>query len=898
MKNISDATKQDWSTQTCEQALAGFSVTENGLSNEQYRQRLVEFGINEIAKGKPTPWYILLARQFASPLIYILLLAAIVTGYMGHFNDVFIILTVLLVNSAIGFHQERKAERAINNIKGMSAPTCRVRRDGKIGETEAGKIVPGDIIVLEEGDRVPADARILSAVRLQVEESIFTGETVAAPKNPEPLDQPAGIADKTNMVFMGTHVTAGRSEILVTSTGMTTELGKIAGLVQSADEILTPLQKKIETFSHQVIKAILAICAIIFVSSHLVWKQEFEEVLLNAIAIAVSAIPEGLPVIITLVLAVGVRRMARHQALIRKLPTVETLGSATVVCTDKTGTLTRNEMVITRICTSQQTFQVTGEGYRPEGTIIADDDGKSDEKALESLVKTAVLCNNATLKKEDGDWRMIGDATEGAMLTLAGKVQAELLELREKEPRKAELPFDSKIKFMATVNEHPEGLKAHLKGSFEAVLSRCTQILDGQTVREITEIDKKRFSQMNHEYASSALRVIAFAEHRLDERTQPEAFVGSDQASYTFLGIVGMIDLPRPEAIEAVTKCRKAGIRVVMITGDHQTTALAVGKQVGLYEDGMETITGNDLAKLSDQELRERALKIAVYARTSPEDKMRIIQALQSHGHIVSMTGDGVNDAPALTRADIGVAMGRTGTDVAREAAGMVLVNDNFASIVAAVEEGRIIFNNLRKAIGFLVSTNVGEVLIFLVASLFGLAAPLRAVQILWVNLVTDGTTSIALGVDPAEGDEMEKPPRKPDEALLSKTMLTQVAVVSTLMCAGTLYAHKIGTQAGGETLGNSMAFCTVVFFQLFNIFNCRSYEKSLISVGILANPTLVGAVFLALTLQMAAIYLPFMQNLFGVSALNAQQLLCCVGISLSVIPAVEAAKFLRRQFN
>jgi Ca2+-transporting ATPase len=898
MKDIIEAVEQDWSTRTCEQTLAGFAVTENGLTSDQHQQRLTEFGINEIARGKPTPWYILLGRQFASPLIYILLLAAIITGYMGHFNDVFIIMAVLIVNSVIGYHQERKAERAINNIKGMSAPTSRVRRDGKIGETEAKNLVPGDIIVLEEGDRVPADARVLSAVRLQVEESIFTGETVAAAKSPEALDQPTGIADKSNMVFMGTHVTAGRAEIIVTSTGMRTELGKIAELVQSADEILTPLQKKIETFSHQVIKAILAICAIIFVSSHLVWKQEFEEVLLNAIAIAVSAIPEGLPVIITLVLAVGVRRMAKHQALIRKLPTVETLGSATVVCTDKTGTLTRNEMVITKICTFRQTFQVPGEGYNPEGNITADEDGKTDELALESLVSTAVLCNNATIKKEDGSWKMIGDATEGAMMTLAGKLRPELLDLREKTPRKAELPFDSKIKFMTTIHEHENGLKAHLKGSFEAVLGRCTHILDGQSVRELTEKDKNRFSEKNHEYASSALRVIAFAECSLDGQTDPEAFVSNEQKGYTFLGIVGMIDLPRPEAVDAVKKCRKAGIRVVMITGDHETTALAVGKQVGLYEEGMESITGAGLAKLSEEELKEKSLKIAVYARTSPEDKMRIIQALQSHGHIVSMTGDGVNDAPALTRADIGVAMGRTGTDVAREAAGMVLVNDNFASIVAAVEEGRIIFNNLRKAIGFLVSTNVGEVLIFLVASLFGLAAPLRAVQILWVNLVTDGTTSIALGVDPAEGDEMERPPRKPDEALLSKPMLTQVAVVSLLMCIGTLYAHKIGNQMGGETLGNSMAFCTVVFFQLFNIFNCRSYEKSLLSVGIFANPSLVGAVFLALALQMAAIYIPFMQNLFGVSALNAQQLLFCVGISFSVIPAVEIAKFLRRKVD
>lgn len=888
MENLSKATLQDWSIQSSQDTLAAFQSHENGLNHDQIKARRQHFGANEIARGKPTPWYVLLGRQFTSPLIYILLLAAIVTGVMGHYNDVLIIMTVLIVNAIIGFHQERKAERAINNIKGMSAPTCRVKRGGKLDQVGSIDLVPGDIVVLEEGDRVPADARVLSATRLQVEEAIFTGETVAAAKAAESLQQSAVLADKTNMVFMGTHVTAGRAEVIVTATGMATELGKIAGLVQSADDVLTPLQKRIEEFSHQVIKAIIAICAVIFVSSHLVWKQDFEEVLLNAIAIAVSAIPEGLPVIITLVLAVGVRRMARHQALIRKLPTVETLGSATVVCTDKTGTLTRNEMVVTRIFSANQAFEVSGEGYSIEGKIS----GTDRDNNLIELMHTAVLCNNASLKMENSDWRMIGDATEGAMMAMAGKLNADLLNLRDRLRRKAELPFDSKIKFMVTVHESENhGLKAHLKGSFEAVLARCSHILEGNERRELSEADKKKLAELNHEYASSALRVIAFAGRDLEEGADAESFVNSDQSGYCFIGLIGMIDLPRPEAIEAVKKCRHAGIKVVMITGDHEITALAVGRQVGLYDEGMQSITGAELAKLSEEQLREKVLDLAVYARTSPEDKMRIIQALQSHGHVVSMTGDGVNDAPALTRADIGVAMGKTGTDVAREAAGMVLVNDNFASIVAAVEEGRIIFNNLRKAIGFLVSTNVGEVLIFLVSSLFGLATPLRAVQILWVNLVTDGTTSIALGVDPAEGDEMEKPPRKSDESLLSSAMRLQVIVVSIVMCIGTLAAFRLGKNLADETVANTMAFCTVVFFQLFNIFNCRSYEKSLFTIGIFGNMTLVGAVFLALILQLGAVYLPFMQKLFGVTGLNTVQMAWCVGIAFCVVPAVEIAK-------
>ncbi|MGM0601514.1 MAG: cation-translocating P-type ATPase, partial [Candidatus Rifleibacteriota bacterium] len=891
MEDLKTAVKQDWTIKSGQETIKAMESSDRGLTSEQVHERILTFGANEIARGKPTRWYVLLGRQFVDPLIYILLAAAVVTGLMGHFNDVIIIMTVLIVNALIGFYQESKAERAINNIKGMSAPECKVRRNGEVRKIQAKKLVPGDYVILEEGDRIPADARVIKATRLQVEESIFTGESVAASKNTEQLEEPAGIADKSNMVFMGTHVTAGHAEIIVTATAMDTELGKIAGLVQSAEDIQTPLQKKVEDFGNLVIKAVIGICGVIFVSSYLVWGYEFEVVLLNAIAIAVSAIPEGLPVIITLVLAVGVRRMAKHNALIRKLPTVETLGSATVVCTDKTGTLTRNEMVVTHIFAGNKEYKVTGEGYSTEGEIKAENEQNID--SLEPLIKTAALCNNASVKQDGDKWLMIGDATEGALVTLSGKYSKEHLNLRDKLERKAELPFDSKIKFMVTVHEDEKGNTAHLKGSFEAVLSKCTHILDENGKREISEEDRKKYSDINYKYASDALRVIAFASKKLDDETAPEKFVNSKQKGYTFLGLTGMIDLPRTEATEAVRKCRKAGIKVVMITGDHLVTARAVGKQVGLYDDDMESVTGAYLEKLSDEELKERVMNIAIYARTSPEDKMRIIQALKSHNQVVSMTGDGVNDAPALTRADIGVAMGQSGTDVAKEAAGMILVDDNFASIVAAVEEGRIIFNNLRKAIGFLVSTNVGEVLIFLISSLLGLPAPLKAAQILWVNLVTDGTTSIALGVEPAEGDEMEKHPREPGSSLLSKPMKIQIAVVSILMCIGTLFAYHLGKGIApdNDILANTMAFCTVVFFQLFNIFNCRSYEKSLFKVGLFGNLPLVGAFFLALALQLAAIYIPFMQDLFSVTALNLKQMGYCLAISFSVIPVIEIVK-------
>ncbi|PKL40165.1 MAG: ATPase [Candidatus Riflebacteria bacterium HGW-Riflebacteria-1] len=897
METIKTLVQKDWSTATQQQTLTDYQTGKDGLSSEQARNRLADFGNNEIAKGKPTPWYVLLGRQFTNPLIYILLAAALITVLMQHYNDVIIIFAVLIINAAIGFYQERKAERAINNIKGMSAPLCRVRRDSKVVEIKAIDVVPGDIILLEEGDKIPADARIIAATRLQVEEAIFTGESIAADKTAEQMQKSSVLADKHNMLFSGTHVTAGRGEAVVTATAMNTELGKIAGLVQSADEILTPLQRVIEDFSHMVIKAVLGICSVIFVSSYLVWGQDFDEVLLNAIAIAVSAIPEGLPVIITLVLAVGVRRMAKHQALIRKLPTVETLGSATVICTDKTGTLTRNEMVVTRLFAANKKYEISGEGYSCDGKIQAVDNSSPEQQTLLQAVQISVLCNNAALTNENNNWKMVGDATEGALMTLAGKHDKENLSMRSRVERLAELPFDSRIKFMVTVDKVDDKPKAHMKGSLEAVLERCSHVSTDSGIREITQNDRDLYEKLNLEYASEALRVIGLAFRNLETGVAPLSFVDSEQSGYTFAGMVGIIDLPRPEAVEAVGKCRQAGIKVVMITGDHAATALAIGKMTGIYDDGMKTLTGADLAAMSDEDLKNIVLDVAIYARTSPEDKMRIIQALQSHKHVVSMTGDGVNDAPALTRADIGVAMGRTGTDVAREAAGMILVNDNFASIVSAVEEGRIIFNNLRKAIGFLVSTNVGEVLIFLISSLFGLPAPLRAVQILWVNLVTDGTTSVALGVDPAEGDEMQKPPRRSDDALLSTAMRWQIAVVSVLMCVGTLLAYRYGVKIDPDStkLATSMAFCTVVFFQLFNIFNCRSFEKSIFSVGIFGNPTLVGAVILAAILQLIAIYVPFMQELFGVTGLTAKQMAICLGISFSVIPAVEITKKLRQ---
>jgi Ca2+-transporting ATPase len=896
MENLRELMTTDWSLKSAEDVLTAFQTTPEGLSGAEAAGRRKDLGPNEIAQGKPTPWYVLLWRQFANPLVYILLLAAIVTGAMGHVNDVIIIAAVLVFNAAIGYYQERKAERAINNIKGMTAPQCKVKRGGELVSLPAVELVPGDVMVLDEGDRICADARLLLAVRLRVEEAIFTGESIAAEKGAGIIEKAAVLADKANMVFMGTYVTAGRGEAVVTGTGMKTELGKIAGLVQSAEEVLTPLQKRLEDFTAFIVKAVLGICVIIFFFSFGIYRFPFGEVLLNTIAMAVSAIPEGLPVVITLVLALGVRRMANHQALIRRLPTAETLGSATVICTDKTGTLTRNEMVVTHVFVAEQELTVTGEGYSCDGAVQGPVKEPATAEAVGRLIETGVLCNNSLVRQgADQQWEMVGDGTEGALMTLAGKWHRDLLSLRTRKRRVGEVPFDSRTKFMVTVVAEETGASAHMKGSLEAVMHRCSHVQTASGVRLLTAGERDALEAVNLRYADEALRVLALARKPLSPEINIDRYVEEEQNGYTLLGLVGMMDLPRPEAVAAVAKCRQAGIRVVMITGDHAATARAVGKKVGLFDEGMKLLTGADLTSIDDVELSRMVETVAIYARTSPEDKMRIIQALQAHDHVVAMTGDGVNDAPALTRADIGVAMGQSGTDVAKEAAGMVLMNDNFASIVAAVEEGRVIYNNLRKAIGFLVSTNSGEVLTLLTASVLGFAAPLRAVQILWINLVTDGFTTIALGVDPADGDEMTAPPRSPKEPLLSKNMGETVALVASLMCVGTLLAYYIGSSLGTVERGQTMAFGTMVFFQLFNIYNCRNFEKSLFQVGIFNNLPLFCAVTFSAILQLMAMYVPFLKNLMGAVTLTAFELGITIGIAFTVIPLVEILKFLNR---
>jgi Ca2+-transporting ATPase len=844
---------------------------------------------------------VLLGRQFASPLIYILVAAAVIAGAMGHKEDVIIILAVLVFNAAIGFYQEKKAERAINSIKSMSAPKCVVRRNGIEQQTPAKNLVPGDLIVLEEGDRIPADCRLLSVSRLRVEEAIFTGETIAADKQIEALENASALGDKLNMTFMGTHVISGRGEAIVTATAMSTQLGKIAGLVQSAEEIRTPLQKKLDAFSHSLIYVVLLVCVLMFVSSHLIHGQPLSEVIMLAIALAVSAIPEGLPVVITLVLSIGVRRMAKRRALIRKLPTVETLGSATIICTDKTGTLTRNEMMVTRIAAGGQIWSVSGTGYACEGEIVneqtADKKNEGKNPLLEKIARCCVFCNNSHLKKNSKDWEMIGDPTEGALMALAGKYQADFINLRDNHKRLGEIPFDSRTKFMITLHEFNGQKIAFLKGALEPVLNLCKQQETETGSIDLSDENRSQIRDKNEEFASSALRVIGLAYKIMPPEATTESFLNNEQSDFIFLGMAGMIDPPRAEAVTAVTDAKKAGIRVIMITGDHATTARAIAEQIGIFEPGMEVMTGAELKALSDKEFDAVIENIAVYARTSPEDKMRIVQTLQAHNHVVSMTGDGVNDAPALTRADIGVSMGITGTDVACEASGMVLVDDNFASIVAAVAEGRVIFNNLRKTISFLLSTNAGEVLILLTASLLGLPAPLKAAQILWVNLVTDGFTSIALGVDPAEGDEMSKPPRNPQEPLLTRPMLRQLIAVSIVMCIGVLGIYQIGLliSQGNKDVAITMSFGAAVFFQLFNIFNCRSFDKSAFSVGFFSNKALLAAVAFAAVLQLAGMYTPGLRDILGAVPLNGQQMLITLLVSFTVLPVMEFIKFLTR---
>lgn len=854
-----------------------------GLNLKEVNHRLGEVGKNILAVKKGVHPVFLFLGQFKDFMVLVLLGATVVSAVLGEIADALTIMAILVINSILGFIQESRAERSMESLRSLSAPEAKVLREGVEKKIPAAELVPGDIVLVEAGDRIPADLRWIQAVNLEVEESTLTGESHPVEKGIAPLsDELTPMADRRNMGYMGTVVSAGRGAGVVVSTGMDTEMGIIAGMIQNVEEEETPLQKRLAQLGKWLVALSVLVCIIVVITG-IIRGEGFYKMFFAGVSLAVAAIPEGLPAIVTVSLAIGVQRMVKRQAVIRKLPAVETLGCATVICSDKTGTLTQNEMTVRQIFTDNRMVTVSGQGYDPKGEFHGGNPAK-DQDPLKTVLKIAALCNNATLTKKgvavpglfrssanNAPWGIEGDPTEGALLVAAAKAGIWREMLERKEERLGEIPFDSQRKRMSVIYATKRGRKAYVKGAPDTILRLCRQELTSQGLVELTDIRRRAIFRVNDEMARQALRVLALAEKDLPDDNNSREDI---EEGLTFAGLMGMIDPPRASAAKAIQVCRRAGIKPVMITGDHRLTAEAVARELRMIRGNTaEVVTGAELERMSDEELAERVKEISVYARVTPKDKLRIVRAFKKCGQIVAMTGDGVNDAPAVKEADIGVAMGKTGTDVTKEASSMVLTDDNFATIVAAVEEGRGIYDNIRKFIRYLLSCNLGEVLTMFLATLVGLPLPLLPIQILWVNLVTDGLPAMALGVDRSGEDIMDRPPRAPGEGIFARGLARKIGIRGTLIGLGTLSVFTIALFMGVDMLGaRTMAFTTLVFSQLFHVFDCKSEEKGIFEIGLFSNPYLVAAVATSITMQLSVIYIPVLQAIFKTTALVGWQ--------------------------
>ena len=837
--------------------IKSIGTSQKGLSEEEAKKRLKEYGSNELKHNEKISPFQILIRQFTSSIVFILLAALIISLLIGEKLDAIVISTIVVLNGIFGFVQEFKAEKAIEALKKLTALKAKVIRNGIETEIDSRELVPGDIILLETGSKVPADARLIDIAAFQIDEASLTGESVPSNKTTDPLENNILVNDQKNMVFMGTIVTRGHAKAVVTGTGMNTEIGKIADMVQEVEEKLSPLQVKLKKFGRWLGVITIGICLVVFgvgvlreyLITDLFERSFVAEMFLASVALAVAAIPEGLPAIVTISLAFGVRRMANRNALIRKLPAVETLGCTNIICSDKTGTLTKNEMTVRDIYANNTLTEVSGDGYTPEGSFMQAGDEEVNISDLELLFRSSILCNDSRLNRNDR-WEIFGDPTEGALLVSAGKAGFKKSELESLFPRLDEIPFDSERKCMTTIHRINEEYTAYIKGAPDVILDNCKYISINGRVKEITEEDKNRILDANREMANRALRVLGFAYKTLNEKytTEPEEV----ERDLTFIGLQAMIDPPREEVRESITRCRSAGISTVVITGDHKLTAIAITKELGLFKEGDRALSGEELDKLSDDELDAIVESVVICARVSPEHKVRILSALKKRGHVVAMTGDGVNDAPALKRSDIGIAMGITGTDVAKEASDMVLTDDNFASIVNAVEEGRGIYNTIRQFVQYTLSSNFGEILVIFLAILIGWPLPLIAIQILWVNLLTDGLPGLALGLDPFSKDIMERPPRKRDEEIMSKDVIYNILIVGVVMGTGTLLMfHGYGVEA---VKAKSIAFTTLVMFQLFNVL---TYRAKNFKIDFKTSKYLTASVVISLLMQFAVLYTP-----------------------------------------
>jgi len=898
-----------WHSLSVEEAFDVLKSSPRGLATSEAEKRLEEYGPNELQEEEGTGRLALLAEQVKNPLIAVLALAAIISLLAGKTIDAVVIVGVISINTILGFYKEYKAEEAILALQSQASPEARALRDssdsGPRKETriKARELVPGDVILLEAGSRVPADARTIEAANLEADESMLTGESVPSRKRAEPLAGDLPIGDRDNILFAGTIITQGRAKALVFSTGMATEMGKIAGMITKTGKTATPLKGRTLDLSKKLM--ILAfVASSVTLAAGLLRGFEFVELALFTLAMAVSAIPEGLPAVITVTLAVGVSRMAKRNAIIRKLDAVEALGSVTAICTDKTGTLTTNQMTVQKIFLGRGMVDVSGAGFRPQGEFEMDGariDAARDPD-LSSLLQIAALCNDSVLKaSEEGDgerWEVLGDPTEGALVVAAAKAGLDQDRLAEDRPRIGEIPFDSSKKYMATIHRTPEGRAvAYLKGAPEVILGFSSDILvDGQ-VEKLDQNRKEDLLRASGGMAEGALRVLAMAYRELDE-AEIGSFKDAGPKDLVFAGFSGMIDPPRPEAITSIALCQRAGIRVMMATGDHRVTAEAIAKEIGIASEGSKTLAGSDLDDMDDEALSEVIEEVAVFARVSPEDKYRIVEALRRRGHIVAMTGDGANDAPALKLAEVGIAMGIAGTDVTKETADMILTDDNFRSIVSAVEEGRVIFENIRKVVKYLISTNAGEILTILTAITILMINTLifTPVQILWVNLVTDGLLGITLAMEPKEKKIMDQPPRRPGEKIINREILMNVIFVAIFMAAGTLFVFTRQWNGGEILRAQTMGFTTMAMFQVFNALNCRSRTESIFTLGLLSNKHLIGAIAVSLTLQMLVTVVPAFQLALGTVALTLVDWATIFAVASTVLFGDEVRKLVGRR--
>ena len=905
--------KQSWHTLTKEETFQVLDTQYEGLSSSEAEKRLELYGPNEIERRKRTSQLAILIAQIKNPLVYVLIAAAGISLLAGSNIDAIVIGVVILVNTLIGFFQEYQAEEAIEALMARAAPEAEVvRKSQERSEymemsVPASYVVAGDVILLNQGSKVPADGRLIEAFNLEVDEAMLTGESFSVQKSADTLFSDCPIAERTNLVFGGTVVTRGRGRAVVYATGKNTEMGGIATLIMETEKAISPLQRQMEDLGKKLGFLAVSVATLTLIIG-LVVELALHEIFLFALASAVSSIPEGLPAVMSITLAIGVNRMAKRNAIIRRLPAVDTLGAASVICSDKTGTLTTNKMSVQQIIAGDRLIRVTGSGYEPDGEFLLGTEiiNPCDDPDVRTTLLIGALCNDARLiQHRDGTkfWDIRGDPTEAALVVASAKAGFQKEALEKQYPRIDEIPFSSTAKYMATFHQGSQDLIwVYVKGAPEKVLSRCKYIQkNGETI-PLTDIDRHHIIEQNKNLADQALRVLGMAYKLIphsDFETMKGALEFDHENALVFVGLEGMMDPPRADVPDAINRCKRAGIRVIMVTGDQYRTAKAIALQIGLLEnEDVWVYTGAEIDKMTDDELDEVLKTALAFARVNPEHKHRIVGSLQRLGHVVAMTGDGVNDAPALQAAEIGIAMGITGTDVTKETAEMILTDDNFASIVNAVEEGRVIFVNVQKVVKFLLATNIGEDLT-LIASLLLFASKgliISPVQILWVNLVTDGILDITLAMEPKEEEVIHEPPRKKEARIINAEILLNILIVAIVMATGTLFVYNQVSINGMVAYNQTNVFTTLAMFQVFNAFNCRSRTRSFFKMGFFKNPYLLAAIVTSIILQISAVYVPFLQTALGTSALDARDWALIVLVSSSIFFVDEIRKLIHRR--